>query len=149
MVLKETQFKGYYVSNEYPEIGINRQGRVIRLKDCVDPNNSIKGEPFSSVGDKSFGVKNSIGYMYVRTYCKSLDQRMKVFLHRVSAFAFIGKPPKGKEMVNHNDTNRSNNKLSNLSWVSNSDNIKHINNINRPNTEKYLDWLPKETGRHV
>lgn len=45
-------------------------------------------------------------------------------LHRVIAEAFIPNP-ENKSCVNHIDTNKRNNKISNLEWCSRSENTKH------------------------
>ena len=45
-------------------------------------------------------------------------------VHRLVAEAFIGPCPEDKE-VNHKDLNKSNNHISNLEYVTRSENIKH------------------------
>ena len=68
------------------------------------------------------------GYLYVtlktttETETKERGQR----IHRLVAEAFIpNDDPKNKNQVNHIDGNKSNNKVDNLEWISQSDNIKH------------------------
>ena len=62
------------------------------------------------------------GYLYV-ALCKKRFYK-NFFVHRLVATAFI-KNPKNKSDVNHKDSNRSNNLLSNLEWCTRSENIKH------------------------
>lgn len=51
-------------------------------------------------------------------------KRKSVKIHRLVATAFIPNP-EGKLQVNHKDGNKSNNNLTNLEWVSNSENQRH------------------------
>lgn len=50
--------------------------------------------------------------------------RKKQNVHRLVAFAFLGSPVFGKTQVNHINGDRGNSKLSNLEWVTPSENIK-------------------------
>lgn len=45
-------------------------------------------------------------------------------IHRLVAFAFLGNPPDGKELVLHSDGIRTNNDVENLRWGSYSDNVQ-------------------------
>lgn len=57
------------------------------------------------------------------------------FVHRIVAETFIvNDDPIHKTDVNHIDGNKLNNHVSNLEWVSRSDNVKHayVNGLNRP-----------------
>lgn len=47
-------------------------------------------------------------------------------IHRVVAYAFLGDPPEGRDVVNHIDHNRTNNRLTNLEWCSALENTKHM-----------------------
>ena len=62
------------------------------------------------------------GYPRVRLSDKG-DSRVH-FVHRLVALAFLGACPNGRE-VNHIDSNRLNPSLSNLEYVSRSENIAH------------------------
>jgi hypothetical protein len=44
-------------------------------------------------------------------------------VHRIVATAFLGEQPSEKHIVNHIDTNRRNNRVENLRWVTKLDNI--------------------------
>lgn len=52
------------------------------------------------------------------------DTKVRFFVHRLVAKAFIENPD-NKNVVNHLDRNRYNNKASNLSWVTYSENTNH------------------------
>jgi hypothetical protein len=71
-------------------------GKVLKASDCVN------------------------GY---RTYCLMLKSSKKktILEHRLFAICFI-QNPEDKSQVNHLDSNKSNNLLSNLSWVTQSEN---------------------------
>lgn len=69
-------------------------------------------------GRHTFGSKHD-GYRKVLT-----RERVKVYVHRLVAEAFIPNPDNLPE-VNHIDGNRSNNAVHNLEWVSHADNMRH------------------------
>lgn len=46
-------------------------------------------------------------------------------VHRLVAYAFLGKPENDEMTVNHKDGNRLNNCVDNLEWLSRADNIRH------------------------
>lgn len=60
------------------------------------------------------------GYKFL--YLMSETGRIKFFVHRLVAVAFIENPHK-KPIVNHIDCNKSNNLLSNLEWMTDSENV--------------------------
>jgi hypothetical protein len=68
-------------------------------------------------------VAQQIG-TYVRVELWSEGTGRKYLLHRLLADAFIPNP-EGKPCVNHKDGNKHNNELSNLEWVTRSENQKH------------------------
>jgi len=55
-------------------------------------------------------------------------------VHRIVATAFLGEPPSNDYVVDHIDTNRQNNRPSNLRWVTRLDNIL-LNDITRKKLE--------------
>lgn len=66
--------------------------------------------------------KNNVGYCKIELY-KDGKTKMK-YIHRLVAEAFIPNPDK-KPAVNHIDGNKANNSVSNLEWVTPSENTKH------------------------
>ena len=63
------------------------------------------------------------GYIGIQLY-KSKNEKLNFQLHRLIAIAFIDKPI-GKEFINHKDSNRQNNTIDNLEWVTKQENIIH------------------------
>ena len=65
---------------------------------------------------------NNFGYLKVELY---KDGKSKIkYVHRLVAEAFIPNPDQ-KPQVNHIDGNKANNTLSNLEWVTSSENLSH------------------------
>lgn len=73
---------------------------------------------------KSFILKPSIacGYKRVALYKNNVPFEYKI--HRLVAETFISNP-ENKEQVNHIDGNKTNNHVSNLEWVTRSENTIH------------------------
>ena len=92
----------------FPDYKISSEGKILRisknyyLKPCLD---------------------KSIGYFVVNLY-DTKGRPHRKFLHRLIAEAFIPNP-ENKRTVNHIDGNKSNNELSNLEWVTDSENMLH------------------------
>jgi len=69
-------------------------------------------------------MKQSKNERYARvTLTKNGFQKL-FSVHRLVAIAYLGKPPKGKQ-VNHKDTNKRNNYLSNLEYLTPKENSLH------------------------
>jgi ABC-type Na+ transport system ATPase subunit NatA len=79
-------------------------------------------------------AKDRDGYL-MAILCKNAT-RKTVKVHRLVANAFIEKID-GKFFVNHIDSNKSNNNLNNLEWVSNLENICH-SRLKMKTTSKYI-----------
>lgn len=68
-------------------------------------------------------MKPDLSSKYPRVQLKTRGP--KVSIHRLVATAFIGPPPKSDSQVNHIDGVKTNNRATNLEWVSCSENIRH------------------------
>lgn len=68
------------------------------------------------------GVKDRKGYLIVNL-CKNGSQSTKK-IHRLVAQAFISNP-ESKPQVNHIDENKTNNMVSNLEWMTSTENNNH------------------------
>lgn len=84
------------------------------------PDNTSEGRPIRP-------RLNNCGYLMVDLY-KS-GKRQCLLLHRLVAMTFLPNP-KGYEVVNHIDRDKTNCNVSNLEWCSQSQNILHSYNTN-------------------
>lgn len=68
--------------------------------------------------------KTSKGYLRVYMRRDSTNKREDVYIHRIIAELFLEKV-EGKNIVNHKDCNRANNKVENLEWVTTQENVNY------------------------
>ena len=87
---------------------VSNLGRVKSLKDNLGRDRELILKP----------QKNQNGYFIIDL------KRSTKLLHRIVAEAFIPNP-ENKPQVNHKDSNRGNYQISNLEWVTASENIQH------------------------
>lgn len=66
--------------------------------------------------------KNSLGYLYVDLY--SENNHKSVTVHKLVAEAFI-ENPENKNCIDHIDTNKENNNVGNLKWVTYKENTNN------------------------
>jgi hypothetical protein len=109
------------------ELEIEYRGEVYRVRDngsvCRQPKNERK-RPLDGVW--TFGWANaSTGYMQIGA----------VVVHRIVATAFHGEQPSEKHIVDHIDTNRRNNRVENLRWITRLDNL-----LQNPITRRRIEF---------
>lgn len=91
---------------------VNQHGQMLRIR-----NGKAKVFTWSSK-QKQWRDARRIRYgQYVYTYVGAM--------HRLVAYAFLGDPPSSKHEVDHIDGNPANNEVSNLRWVTHSENISN------------------------
>ncbi len=73
-------------------------------------------------------AKSIMGSGYYKADLWSFGKRRQTSIHRVVAGAFLGIPVDGME-VNHKDGNKLNNHVSNLEWVTKSENEQHSREV--------------------
>lgn len=96
----------------YIDIKVSNLGNVLRL-------NNKKNEWL-----KPAIHKDKDGYLHVNVKQQNGKRYTHIGIHRLVAFAFIPNP-NNKPYVNHKDSNITNNKLSNLEWVTAKENHLH------------------------
>jgi hypothetical protein len=62
---------------------------------------------------------------YLQVHVTQNGRKLRKFVHQMVALAFLVPPSPRHNQVNHKDKRRSNNRLSNLEWVTLSENCKH------------------------
>lgn len=104
-------YENYYQVSNYgrvkslPRTIIDKRGVLIPVK-----------------GKVSYGTKGRVGYPVINLYKNNHNQPVNI--HRLVAEAFIERP-EHLTQVNHKDSNRANNHVDNLEWVTPKGNTQH------------------------
>lgn len=104
---ESNRFKGWYESPDYPDFLANRKGMIWNIR----------------TNRKTYGSLNDSGYLRCCMYDNRTDTKKEYKVHRVVCSAFKGPCPSSNHEVGHIDDNRSNNKPSNLEWVTRQSNM--------------------------
>lgn len=99
--------------------GLYQVSNLGRIKSTSPGLKFVKGSPSELIMKQSL---SSSGYLHVQLYKAHVPAT--VLVHKVVAQAFIDNP-EGKPEVNHIDSDRTNNRVSNLEWATKSENMKH------------------------
>lgn len=96
----------------------------MKIKDFEDYSITQTGEVINTRTGKARALdfNKKVGYFQVDLYKN--NRRTKHYIHRLVAQAYIPNPL-GLPEVNHKDSDRTNNHVSNLEWVSSSGNSIH------------------------
>lgn len=100
---------------------VSNMGRVRSLNRLIPRNKNSKKSYYKIKGRPVAITDNGNGYKLVSL---SKQGRKNHYLHRLVATHFIPNPCE-KYFVNHKDGDKSNNHVSNLEWVTHSENIVH------------------------
>ena len=96
-----------------------------------------KGEIFTKKTENFTKGGRAGRYLKVSVYADGQDNATLCYVHDLVCRAFHGSPKKD-QVVLHKDNDRNNNKASNLSWGSQSENIKQVYDDGlRPSKESY------------
>ena len=106
----------------------------------------------SNTPKKPLGAKTKKGYL--RTSFNNRGSKIYAFIHRIIWISTHGIPPKGM-YINHINGIKSDNRISNLELLSNSDNMKHAASLkltkggwkNAPRNKKGQFLGKKKAGR--
>jgi hypothetical protein len=97
-----------------------------QIKDLPDYLISESGDIYSNLTKRQLKKSiNKYGYNHIRLFKDGVRKNFQI--HRLVASTFIDNPYM-KPQVNHKDGNKSNNHVSNLEWVTQSENIRHAIN---------------------
>ena len=66
---------------------------------------------------------------YLQVHLRKNNTTFANTIHRLVAFAFLGLPPTGMNQTNHQDGNKTNNRLENLEWCTASMNLWHAYHV--------------------
>lgn len=113
---------------------VSNDGEVIAL--------NFHNQKFSKVLNQDFD-KYTDGYKRVTLYKNGKRKRYSV--HRLVCEAFIPNP-ENKPYVNHIDSNRTNNKISNLEWCTPLENTKHAKTNSFDYRKRFKKVKVIETG---
>ena len=116
-------YPGYFYIPGYPEYGISREGKVIKVK-AIDRERHLGKE-----------LKTKVFNNYHRIGLVKDGKQYSNALHRLVAKTFVGRPsrhldkPLDELHVNHVDANKLNNHYTNLEWVTPAENVEHANKL--------------------
>jgi len=147
----------------YPNYEVSNFGRVkSKLRIKVDKHGVVKKYNNDLILKTNLRGKGLHLYMFVNLY--NNEGKKAFVIHRLVAQAFLNND-KNLTEVNHIDSNKLNNKVENLEWVTKTENMKHcMNNMRHPNIIKKEDidnivelwdqgnsasFISNETGRTV
>lgn len=101
--------------------GIYQVSNIARIRTLLTPIKlRHKGNMLST--DSECSIRNGKGYKFVTLY--KTGQKKQIMVHRLVALTFIPNPA-GLPQVNHKDTDKHNNSVSNLEWCTNRFNKDH------------------------
>lgn len=98
-------------------------GDIISYKDMRSNGKTFKHFISDKPVKKLSQSKTKKGYLKIRI-TDSNGKKISLSVHRLVGLAFI-ENPYNKPQINHIDGNKDNNNVSNLEWVTNSENHKH------------------------
>ncbi len=92
------------------------------------------GDIYSNISKKILKpITNESGYQYV-TLCKKGKKKRNYYIHVLVAKTYIPNP-KNKTEVNHKNRIKSDNSVSNLEWMTHSENVKHYYSTISPQSQ--------------
>lgn len=124
---------------DYEELyKISNIGTLVRIGGSVERGNSTVYVPERVING------NISNFGYVRVKLTRNNKSKTVMLHRIVADAFLHNN-ENKRCVNHKDGNKLNNNVSNLEWVTHSENSRHAREIGLVDVEK-MRKINRNTG---
>lgn len=123
---KSSTSAGYIWKYSNPKIVFNfEMSSFKKIEDFSNYFVNEKGEVYSQFKKNCLKpIKNDNGYYYV-TLCDGLDIRKNIYIHQLVARHFIFDRREDQIFVNHKDSDKTNNNVSNLEWTNQSENTIH------------------------
>ena len=116
---------------------------------CEDVLISNLGRVRIKDNNPTYGTLRESGYYDQKIYDINEQRKKSYRVHRLVCLAFLENPD-NKPFVNHKDENRSNNKLENLEWITNKENVNYsldLNNRTKENKRsKIVIQIDQKTG---
>lgn len=98
---------------------------MTKIKGCPDYSITRNGDVYSTKNGTPYKLKPYPSQGYDRVKMVRPDGKIRTASnHRLVAETYL-KKPKGMNIVNHKDGNKSNNKVTNLEWTNHRGNMKH------------------------
>lgn len=110
------------------------------IKDFENYLISDSGQIFSTRSERYLSINNNVKLDYPQIHLWKNGKEYMFYVHRLVAQTFIDNPLNLPE-VNHIDGNRTNNKVSNLEWVTSSGNSYHAS---KTGLRTYTNRLTKD-----
>ena len=124
--MQETEEIWKPVKNYEERYAVSNMGRVKSL-DRITVGKDDKKYRFKECILK--GIQTKGGYLQVNLY-DSKSRRNRLLIHRLVAEAFISNP-ENKPQVNHKDEDKTNNRVTNLEWMTSKENNNYGTHIER------------------
>jgi len=122
-------FEGDYSISNLGRVRRDSKKRGARVGAFLKPSNDTHGYPFVQLR------KDHTAHQW--------------YIHRLVAFAFLGCPPKDRQIVNHKDGNPLNNNVTNLEWCSQKENVWHAVHILKSHQRGERNGLAKLTDQNI
>jgi hypothetical protein len=135
-------FSSYQISN---------QGRLKSKAKRYKSKRSVNGLIQEFWVDRKELIRNPTydSWGYLQAGLKSDDgSNRNIKIHILVAKCFIGEKPTNKHQVNHKDENKTNNKVDNLQWVTQSQNMRHNNLHIRKGLKNRNNHLSKKVVKY-
>lgn len=117
---------------------------VKTIKGFPDYSVSTNGEVFSSKFGEPKQIKGSVWMGYQKVGIANGAKKKTIAVHRLVAETFLPKP-RGFNVVNHIDGDKSNNKVSNLEWTNHRGNSKHYGEKLAPKYKLTREKMKKDS----
>lgn len=121
---------------------VSNKGNIRSIDRMID---TVEGKRFRT-GKNKKSYPNKKGYLQINVKINGVSRTFRV--HRLVAYAFI-ENPLNKPQVNHMNCKKNDNRVENLEWCTNSENMQHALNNNLFKTHGHDSWNAKFTKEEI